>query len=86
MTSSVAGQVADTICNPRVTVPIDSIPVDPPTLSMLFGANTSPLAGQDGDKLLARQIRDRLIAEARSNVALTVTELAGGEMFEVGGW
>jgi len=79
------GQVADTICNPRVSTPIDSIPVDPPTLSMLFGANTSPLAGQDGTKLLARQIRDRLIAEARSNVALTVTELAGGEMFEVGG-
>jgi GTP-binding protein len=60
------GQVADTICHANFgTVPLPSIPVDPPTISMLMGANTSPLAGREGKKLLARQIRDRLLDEVR---------------------
>ena len=51
---------ADTICDLKFDTPIPSLPVDPPTLSMLFGANTSPLAGKEGDKLLARQVEAAL--------------------------
>lgn len=78
------GQVGDTICDPTITTPFPSIPIDPPTISMLFGPNTSPLAGKSGKKMLARQIVDRLEAEARSNVAVTVGP-GPGEFVEVGG-
>jgi len=78
------GEVGDTVCEPTITDPIPSIPVDPPTLSMLFGPNTSPLAGKSGTKLLGSLIIERLEAEARSNVAITVGP-GPGEFVEVGG-
>jgi len=77
--------VADTIAAPSVTEPIPAQPIDPPTISMTFRVNDSPLAGTEGDKVQPRVIRDRLLKEAEGNVALQVTETEGGEAYEVAG-
>ncbi|KGB82534.1 GTP-binding protein TypA [Rhodovulum sp. NI22] len=77
--------VADTICAPSVTEPIPAQPIDPPTITVTFGINDSPLAGKDGKKVQSRVIRDRLMKEAESNVAIKVTDTPGGEAFEVAG-
>jgi GTP-binding protein len=77
--------VADTIAAPEVTEPIAAQPIDPPTLSMTFRINDGPLAGQEGDKVQSRVIRDRLFREAEGNVALRVTENPDRDSFEVAG-
>jgi GTP-binding protein len=77
--------VSNTICDPSVTVPIQAQPIDPPTLSMRFAVNDSPMAGREGDKVTSRMIRDRLMREAESNVAVKVTESADKDSFEVAG-
>jgi GTP-binding protein len=68
------GTVADTFCDPAVETPIQAQPIDPPTVSMSFIVNNSPLAGTEGDKVTSRLIRDRLLREAEGNVALKVVE------------
>ncbi|WP_118135363.1 translational GTPase TypA [Oceanicella sp. SM1341] len=77
--------VADTICDTSVDTPIPAQPIDPPTITVTFGINDSPLAGRDGDKVQSRVIRDRLLREAESNVAIRVADTPGGEAFEVSG-
>jgi GTP-binding protein len=77
--------VADTICDPKVTEAVKSTPIDPPTMSIAISVNDSPLAGQEGSKVTSRMIRDRLFAEAETNVAITVTESDSKDSFEVGG-
>jgi GTP-binding protein len=77
--------VADTIADLSVTAPLPAQPIDPPTISATFGINDSPLAGRDGDKVQSRVIRDRLMREAESNVAIRVSDTPGGEAFEVAG-
>lgn len=77
--------VADTICDPQVKESIYAQPIDPPTLSMTFMVNDSPLAGRDGDKLQSRVIRARLMAEAEGNVALHIEEGENKEAFIVSG-
>ncbi len=77
--------VANTICDPSVTTPIAAQPIDPPTLAMRFAVNDSPLAGREGDKVTSRMIRDRLLREAETNVAIRVTESADKDSFEVAG-
>ncbi|MFN4089234.1 MAG: translational GTPase TypA [Alphaproteobacteria bacterium] len=77
--------VADTICVPEVTAPIPAQPIDPSTLAMTFSVNDSPLAGQEGDKVTSRMIRDRLIREADGNVAIRVTETEDSDAYEVAG-
>ena len=77
--------VADTICDVSVDEPLDSQPVDPPTLAMTFSVNDSPLAGQEGSKVTSRMIRERLYSEAEGNVALRVTETENKDAFEVAG-
>ncbi len=77
--------VADTLCEPSVSAPIAAQPIDPPTISVTFGINDSPLAGRDGDKVQSRVIRDRLMREAESNVAIRITDTPGGEAFDVAG-
>ena len=66
--------VADTLCDPEVTTPFLAQPIDPPTLAMLFRINDGPFAGQEGDKVQSRVIRDRLLKEGERNVAIRVTE------------
>ncbi|MEP6341461.1 GTP-binding protein, partial [Parasphingorhabdus sp.] len=77
--------VSNTICDPSVTEPIAAQPIDPPTLSMNFAVNDSPMAGREGDKVTSRVIRDRLLREAESNVAIRVTESDDKDSFEVAG-
>ncbi|OAN49135.1 GTP-binding protein TypA [Paramagnetospirillum marisnigri] len=77
--------VADTICAPEVTEPLKANPIDPPTLSMTFSVNDSPLAGLEGDKVTSRMIMARLARECESNVAIHVRETAGKDAFEVSG-
>ena len=77
--------VAQTICAPEVTEPLPAQPIDPPTLSMTFRVNDSPLAGAEGNKVTSRMIRDRLLREAEGNVALRVTESEERDSMEVAG-
>ncbi|HWW64042.1 MAG TPA: translational GTPase TypA [Sphingomonadaceae bacterium] len=77
--------VANTIADPSVTEPLHAQPIDPPTLSMRFAVNDSPMAGREGSKVTSRMIRDRLFREAESNVAIRVTESSDKDSFEVAG-
>ncbi|PIE07257.1 MAG: translational GTPase TypA [Rhodobacterales bacterium] len=77
--------VADTICALAVDEPLDAQPIDPPTITVTFGINDSPLAGRDGKKVQSRVIRERLMKEAEMNVAIKVADTPGGEAFEVSG-
>ena len=86
---SIAGMttatVADTIAEPTVTEPLQAQPIDQPTLSMRFSVNDSPMAGREGTKVTSRMIRDRLMREAESNVAVRITEAEDKDSFEVAG-
>ncbi len=77
--------VADSLVAPAVDTPLPAQPIDPPTITVTFGINDSPLAGRDGKKVQSRVIRERLMKEAESNVAIRVTDTPGGEAFEVAG-
>ncbi len=77
--------VANTIADPAVKEPIAAQPIDPPTLAMRFAVNDSPLAGREGTKVTSRMIRDRLLREAETNVAIRVTESEDKDAFEVAG-
>jgi GTP-binding protein len=77
--------VADTICDPVVEKPIAAQAIDPPTLSMTFTINDSPLAGREGDKVTSRMLRARLMREAEGNVAISVRESSDKDAFEVAG-
>lgn len=77
--------VADTLCAMEVTDALPAQPIDPPTISMTVSVNDSPLAGREGDKVQSRVIRDRLLKEAESNVAIRVTESTEGDAYEVSG-
>ncbi len=77
--------VADTIADQSVKDPITAQPIDPPTITVTFGINDSPLAGRDGKKVQSRVIRDRLLKECESNVAIKMVDTPGGEAFDVSG-
>ena len=86
---SIAGMtkatVADTLADQSVVGAIPAQPIDPPTITVTFGINDSPLAGRDGKKVQSRVIRERLHKEAESNVAIKISDTPGGEAFEVAG-
>ena len=77
--------VADTFCDPSITEPLAAQPIDPPTISMTFRVNDSPLAGTEGTKVTSRMIWDRLVKEAEGNVALKVERATDAEAFTVSG-
>jgi GTP-binding protein len=77
--------VSDTICVPEVNEPLRSTPIDPPTMSVNITVNDSPLAGREGKKVTSTVIRERLLAEAETNVAITFTESSNRDAFEIGG-
>jgi GTP-binding protein len=78
--------VADTLCDPSVETALPAQPIDPPTLAMMFRINDGPFAGQEGDKVQSRVIRDRLLKEAERNVAFRITELPDTkDAYEVAG-
>ncbi len=77
--------VADTLCDLSVAEALPAQPIDPPTLSVTIAANDSPLAGREGDKVQSRVIRERLLRQAEGDVAISVTETANKDAFEVAG-
>ena len=77
--------VADTLCDPQVTEPLPAQPIDPPTLSMTFRINDGPFAGQEGDKVQSRVIRDRLLKESERNIAIRIAENPDKDSFDVSG-
>ena len=80
------GTVSNTLCSANVKECIPSTPIDPPTLSMTIGPNTSPLAGKSGNKLTSNMIKDRLEKEAESNIAIIIKKSQNDDdSYEVGG-
>ena len=77
--------VADTLCALEVETALPAQPIDPPTISVTFGINDSPLAGRDGTKVQSRVIRERLMKEAETNVAIRVDDTPSGDAFVVSG-
>jgi GTP-binding protein len=77
--------VADTLCDISLTEALPAQPIDPPTIAITVSVNDSPLAGKEGDKVQSRVIRDRLLREAESNVAIRVTETSEKDAYEVAG-
>ncbi|MCP4677603.1 MAG: translational GTPase TypA [Deltaproteobacteria bacterium] len=84
---SVAGieevAIGDTLSDSPETVPLPRIAVDQPTLAMSFGVNTGPFAGEDGTYITSRKLRERLLREARMNVAIQVEETDSSDVFRV---
>ncbi|MCE2809384.1 MAG: translational GTPase TypA [Planctomycetaceae bacterium] len=78
-------EIGDTICNRGQVVPLPRLQVDEPTLEMVFGINSSPLAGRDGKYVTTRQLKARLEKELERNVALRVTPVDGSDAFAVRG-
>src|SRR5687767_202188 len=76
------GETITSVDNPR---PLPVIAVDEPTISMIFGVNTSPFSGIDGKFVTSRQIKERLDRELLGNVALRVSETEAAEQFKVSG-
>jgi len=77
--------VSHTLCAPEVFAPLPAQPIDPPTLTMTFRINDSPLAGTEGEKVQSRVIRERLLREAEGNVALRISESTEKDSMEVAG-
>ena len=77
--------VADTVCDLTISTPLQSTPIDPPTMSITITVNTSPFAGLEGSQVTSTNIRERLLAEAETNVAITFMENDNKDSFEIGG-
>jgi|TARA_B110000116_G_scaffold266977_1_gene278577 GTP-binding protein len=77
--------VADTICEISLDNPMKSTPIDPPTMAVTITVNDSPFAGTEGKKVTSTAIRERLLAEDETNVAITFAESENKDSFEIGG-
>jgi GTP-binding protein len=77
--------IGETLCAPDAPDPLPVLTVDEPSLSVTIGVNTSPLAGQDGSKLTARLLKNRLDAELIGNVSLRVLDTERPDTWEVQG-
>ena len=78
-------EIGATICDPNNPDPLPGIAVDEPTVSVDFMVNTSPFAGREGKYLTSRHLRDRLMRELQSNVALRVEETETPDVFKISG-
>src|SRR6266481_2765843 len=77
--------IGETLTDTAERQPLPFVPIDPPTIKMQFAVNDGPLGGLDGKLVTARHIRERLIKETRTNVALRVKDTDAPNIFEVSG-
>lgn len=77
--------IGDVYTDPENPVELDPIEIDPPTLSIVFEASTSPLVGREGDIVGARQLKERLFTERENNVTMRIEELPDKSGVEVSG-
>ena len=77
--------VSDTICHSEVNEALRSTPIDPPTMSVTITVNDSPISGLEGKKVTSTMIRERLLEEAETNVAISFKENDQKDSFEIGG-
>lgn len=77
--------IGETVTSPENPEALPTIDIDEPTLSMTFMVNNSPFAGQEGEHLTSRKLRDRLFKELETNVSLRVEETDSAEAFQVSG-
>lgn len=77
--------IGETIANLDNPEPVPYVSIDEPTLSMIFSVNNSPFAGQEGEYVTSRHLRERLFKEAKSNVSLKVEETDSPDSFKVSG-
>ncbi|MBN1569451.1 MAG: translational GTPase TypA [Acidobacteria bacterium] len=77
--------IGETIADAEEPIPLPTIQVDEPTISMIFHPNTSPLSGRDGRYVTSRHLRARLEKEALANVAIRVEETDEMDSFKVSG-
>ncbi len=77
--------IGDVYTDPENPVELEPIEIEPPTLSIVFEASTSPLVGRDGDIVGARQLKERLFNEAENNVTMKIEELEDKSGVEVSG-
>jgi GTP-binding protein len=82
ITGCAEAEIGETICDPEKIDPLPVLEVEPPTLKMYLGPNTSPFKGKDGDKTTARQIGERLNQELETNVGLKVNPEGIGFLVE----
>jgi len=75
--------IGETVTDPEHQAPIPPIRIDEPTVSMVFGVNTSPLAGRDGEYVTSRNLRDRLARELVGNVSLRVEDTDSADQVKV---
>jgi GTP-binding protein len=80
-----AMDIGETLADPERPVPLPPIRIDEPTVAMTFSATVSPFAGRDGKYVTSRHLRDRLVREARTNVAIRVEETGSPDIFRVSG-
>ena len=78
-------EIGDTLCHIDHVRTMPRLTVDEPTLEMIFGINSSPLAGREGKYVTTRQLRERLMKELERNVALRVRQVEGSDSFAVSG-
>jgi GTP-binding protein len=77
--------IGDSICDPVDPKPLEAAEIEPPTLTMMFSVNDSPFVGKDGKYVTSRNLRERLMKELESNVALKVEETEERGSFKVSG-
>jgi len=77
--------IGETIADVEARVPIPPVAIDEPTVSMIFGVNTSPMAGRDGQYVTSRQLRDRLDRELLGNVSIRLEPTDSPEQVKVVG-
>ncbi len=78
-------EIGDTVCDPAQPEQLTSPQIDEPTISMTFSINNSPFAGQEGEYLTSRKLRERLFTEQKANISLKVEETDNPELFKVSG-
>ena len=77
--------IGNTICDPMDVRPLEASDIEPPTLTMMFSVNDSPFCGREGKYVTSRNIRERLMKELESNVALKVEDTGNRDAFKVSG-